>query len=68
MQMLNAFLIVSAPKIFENMITFLKPIMSPALQKAMKTYGFDKKEYSAAIQEVIALDQVSPNFGGTRKV
>jgi len=50
------------------MLELLRPLMSPATQKCLKSYHYNKAEWSKALQELISPDQLTPQFGGTKEM
>jgi len=57
-----------APRIFENVVKIVWPVLSEHSRSIFTLYGFDKNEWKEGILKIISPEQLQPQFGGTKIV
>jgi len=58
--------LVNTPGIFEVVLRIIRPIMAPETRVALKVFGTNKQQWQDFLRSIIAKDQLSREFGGTR--
>jgi hypothetical protein len=54
-----------APKVFTMLFAMVKPFLHQITLEKISVFGFDKKEWSAALLKEIDADQLPVQYGGT---
>jgi hypothetical protein len=56
-----------APQFFQTVLDFMRPFMSAATRRDLKIYRNDKAVWGPAILKIIPANQLTPQYGGTKK-
>ena len=57
--------LINVPRIFDSVLQLARSLMSRRTGDIIKSYGSDKKEWTAALLKTIAPDQLPKAYGGT---
>jgi len=58
---------ILVPSIFEPILRLVRPLMSASTREALRTFGYDRAEYSNYILQSVEGDNLPHRFGGTKK-
>ena len=58
----------TGPQIFNVVLNIVRPLLTQHTQKAIRLYSYDKEEWKREVLKVFPADQITPEFGGTRKI
>jgi hypothetical protein len=53
-------------RIFEALLSLLRPLMSPYSRQILEVYGVNKEEYRSAIMRSMRREIISPRYGGNK--
>jgi len=58
---------INTPRIWEQVAKVLLPLISPITKSVIQVYGYNKREWQEELLKRISPDQLTSQFGGTKK-